>query len=128
MSIWRKRACGSGGPVLNLKGEVIGVIRGAYEAVDIKTIKKFLEKPDDPRQLRVAGSAVWWASAAYAIFEVIKVIPGVLYDVIVDPIFGRGWLKGVVILILMGVLVGWGIIRFSKDRRTRRERKEKASK
>ncbi len=113
----------SGGPVLNLKGEVIGVISHVDYGPDIRAIKKFLEKPGDPRELRVAGSVVWWASATFAVFEAIKSTPGVLYDVIIDPIFGRGWLKGVVIILLMGVLIGWGVIIYSRAKRTRRNRK-----
>jgi len=55
----------SGGPLFNMEGLVIGVTCGSMEegqnlnfAVGIETIKKFLQTPDNPKQLKKAGSYI----------------------------------------------------------------------
>lgn len=57
----------SGSPILNLSGEVIGILSSCHKeaqnlnlAIDIQTIKEFLIRPDYPRQLEVAESQVLW--------------------------------------------------------------------
>ncbi|MGD0572919.1 MAG: trypsin-like peptidase domain-containing protein [Sedimentisphaerales bacterium] len=55
----------SGGPLLNMQGSVIGVTSSGIDegqnlnfAVGIKTLKQFLKTPDNPEQLKEAGSFI----------------------------------------------------------------------
>jgi S1-C subfamily serine protease len=55
----------SGGPLLNMQGSVIGVTYAGMDegqnlnfAIGLETIKKFLRTPDNPEQLKEAGSYI----------------------------------------------------------------------
>ncbi len=55
----------SGGPLLNMQGQVIGITYAGYDegqnlnfAIGIKTLKSFLKTPEHPEQLKTAGSYI----------------------------------------------------------------------
>jgi S1-C subfamily serine protease len=57
----------SGGPLLNMQGLVIGVTYAGYDegqnlnfAIGIDTVKRFLRTPDNPEQLKKAGTRILW--------------------------------------------------------------------
>lgn len=108
---------GSGGPLLNFKRHVVGVrerSRGDEQKVEfstgIKTIKKFLERPNNPRELAYAGSSVLWCVILEKLGEFWRIISGWIANSvrgIIELIFIHGALRGVFIFILTGVLIGW---------------------
>jgi len=108
---------GSGGPLLNFKGHVVGVheiSRGDGQKVafsaGIKTIKKFLERPNNPRELDYAGSSVLWCIILEKLGEFWGKISGWIANSvrgIIELIFIHGALRGVFIIILAGILIGW---------------------
>jgi hypothetical protein len=106
----------SGSPVLNLNGRVIGVCyRGVnykkeYRAIGIKTIKEFLNKPDNPQKLHEAESVVFYIAVYSAVAKKISECLRWLINIpisIYDFVFFHGKLRGIFIIIFISGLFIW---------------------
>jgi hypothetical protein len=102
----------SGSPVLNLKGRIIGVNNAAvdykkeYYATGIKTIKEFLNRPDNPQQLHEAGSVVFYVAVIEKAGECLKWLIDILRS-IYNFVFFHGKLRGTFIIIFSSGLFIW---------------------
>ena len=104
----------SGGPLLNLKGSVIGVTSASLSegqnlnfAIGIETLKQFLQRPENPLSLKKARSRVLWRTI---LKWVVNIVVG-----IIALVFGGGWwVISIIIMILVAIfyiLKGlWGLI------------------
>jgi len=123
----------SGGPLLNLEGRVIGVHSlgwgdGPVVAMStgLKTIKTFLERQDNPKDLAYARSSVLWS----VILEKLGAFWGAISRWIDNStyeirwlLFSRGILRGIYIVILVGILIGWRAPFLLRPIRARKRRK-----
>jgi hypothetical protein len=102
----------SGSPILNLKGRVIGVSFGAldykkkYYARGIKTIKEFLNRPDNPEHLHEAGSVAFYVAIIEKAGEFLRWLINIPIS-IYDFVFNHGKLKGIFIIIFSSGLFIW---------------------
>jgi len=107
----------SGGPLLNLEGCVIGVTSstigdGPMVAFSIgpESIKGFLQRPNNPKDLAYARSSVLWSVILEKLGAFWRIISGWIANSvrrIIEFIFFHGALRGAFISILAGILVGW---------------------
>jgi hypothetical protein len=106
----------SGSPVLNLNGRVIGVCYRAvnykkeYYAIGIKTIKEFLNKPDNPQKLHEAESVVFYIAVYSAVAKKTSECLRWLINIpisIYDFVFFHGKLRGIFIIIFSSGLFIW---------------------
>ena len=123
----------SGGPLLNLDGHVIGVHKGGWGDVpnvsistSIEAIKEFLQKPNNPKDLAYAGSSELWS----VILGKLGAFWGPISEGIGNSayeiswfLFSHGVLRGVSIIILAGILIGWRALFLLRFIRARKRRK-----
>ncbi|MGQ9800629.1 MAG: S1C family serine protease [Candidatus Saccharicenans sp.] len=113
----------SGGPLLDLKGEVIGVISATVSegqnlnfAIGIETLKQFLQRPDNPVPLKKAGTRVLWRI-------ILKWVIAVVLGIIAFVFGGGWWIIAIVIMVLYAfihLLKGfWGLITLPFRRKTK---------
>jgi len=103
----------SGGPLLNMKGCVVGVHRWAWGdgpiaaiTTGLDTIKEFFERPNNPKDLAWAGSSEYWSVVFEKLGECWSAVVSSTKEVI-EFLFFHGVLQGVSIIILTGMLIGW---------------------
>lgn len=106
----------SGSPVLNLEGRVIGISYGSidykkqYYVRGIKTIKEFLNRPDNPQKLHEAESVVFYIAVYSAFAKKISECLRWLINIprsISDFVFFHGKLRGIFIIIFISGLFIW---------------------
>lgn len=107
----------SGGPLLNLEGRVIGVHSLALGdgpivalSTGLETIKTFLERPDNPKDLAYARSSVLWSVILGKLGAFWSPISRWIVNparAIIEFLFFHGVLQGIYIIILAGILIGW---------------------
>jgi len=107
----------SGGPLLDMKGCVVGIHSAAWGdgptvafSTGLETIKTFLERPNNSKDLAYARSSVLWS----VILEKLGAFWGPISGGIVNParaiiefLFFHGILPGISIIILTSILIGW---------------------
>ncbi|MCK4430789.1 MAG: trypsin-like peptidase domain-containing protein [Candidatus Aminicenantes bacterium] len=103
----------SGGPLLNLDGYVIGVHKLGWGdgpivafSTGLKTIKEFLERPNNPKDLAWAGSNEYWSVVLEKLGEYWSAVVSSTKEVI-EFLFFYGVLRGIYIISLAGILIGW---------------------
>jgi len=123
--------CGgwSGGPLLNLNGHVIGVHLGGWGdgprvafSTGFETIKEFLERPNNPKDLAWAGSSVYWSVVLEKLGEYWSAVVSST-RAIIKFLFYYGVLRGVYIIILTSILIGWRtpfLLRFIRAQKRRK--------
>jgi len=119
----------SGGPILNLEGHVIGVLNGGWGdgpvmaiSTGLKTIKEFLERPNNPKDLAWAGSSEYWSVVLEKLGEYWSAVVSSTKEVI-EFLFFYGVLRGIYIIILVGILIGWRtpfLLRFIRAQKRRK--------
>jgi len=123
----------SGGPLFNLDGHVVGVHKGGWGGVpkvafstSIKTIKEFLERPSNPKDLAYARSSELWSvivrKLTYFWWEISWWMDYLTYE-IRWFLFLNGILRGIYIITLIGMLIGWRtlfLLRFIRSQKRRK--------
>lgn len=104
----------SGGPLLNLKGTVIGVTSASmFEgqnlnfAIGIETLKQFLQMPDNSEPLKKARTRVLWRT-------ILKWVMNIVFGIFAFA-FGGGWFVIVIVIMVLSGLFYllkrlWGLI------------------
>jgi len=93
----------SGGPLLNLRGEVIGVTSAGMSegqnlnfAIGIETLKQFLQLPDNPELLKKARTSVLWRTI---LKWAMNIVIGIIFVA-----FGGGWWIILIVIVVLTVL------------------------
>jgi len=119
----------SGGPLLNIKGRVVGVHRWAWGdgptialSTGIEAIMIFLERPNNLKDLDYARSSVYWSVVLEKIGECWEAIVSSTREVI-KFLYIQGALRGAYIIILTSLLIGWRAPILWRSLRARKRRK-----
>jgi len=119
----------SGGPLLNLEGHVVGIHKMAWGdgpilavSTGLEAIKEFLERPNNPKDLAYAGSNEYWSVVLEKLDEYWGRIASPA-RVIIKFLFFQGVLRGIYIVILTGLLIGWRTPFLLRSIRARKRRK-----
>jgi len=120
---------GSGGPLLNIKGFVVGVHRRAWGdgpavafSTGIEAIMIFLERPNNPKNLAYTRSSVYWNVVLEKLGECWGAIVSSTREII-KFLFMQGVLRGAYIITLTCILIGWRtpfLLRFIRARKRRK--------
>ena len=123
----------SGGPLLNIKGYVVGVHRWAWGdgptvafSTGIEAIMIFLERPNNPKDLAYARSSVYRSVVLEKLGEYWGAISGWIVNsarAIIEFLFFHGILRGTYIITLTSMLIGWRTPLLWRSLRARKRRK-----
>jgi len=125
----------SGGPLLSMNGHVIGVnYAGMSEgenlnfAIGIETIQRFLNRPNNPRQLPPAGSKVFGKAVLYRIG---KIGGGIVRFIVsfMGPTFDASWFIFFMFLIVLGsvLYLGEALFKLLKKKLLKTQQRENSN-